>query len=98
MMHENRPTLHVPSTLQIMLGLDTVREIPAELWTAARAKAERPGVTVRHAGREYQGAVTWGEGKFARVTIWRGAGDWQSWEWSWSAVAQSLNSGKPLTT
>ena len=87
--------LHVPSNLQILLGIDTVRDIPAAPWTAARAKAERPAVTIQHAGREYNGHVT-GK-KFARVTIWRSAQDWQTWEWSWSAIARSLNSGKPLT-
>lgn len=94
--------LHVPSNLQIMLGADTVHELPAEPWTVARVKTERPSVTVRHAGREYQGRVTGVEtyalGTYARVTIFRRADDWQTWEWSWSAVARSLNSGKPLTT
>lgn len=88
--------LHAPSTLQILLGIDTVRDIPAAPWTAARAKTERPDVTVRHAGREYPGLVT--GGRFARVTIWRGPQDWQVWEWSWPALARSLNSGKPLAT
>ena len=97
MKSEKRPTLHVPTHLKVMLGLDTVREIPAEPWTAARARAEHPEVTVRHAGREYQGRVT-GRGDCARVTIWRGPQDWQTWEWSWSAIARSLNSGMPLKT
>ena len=79
-----------------LLWLDAVRDIPAVPWTAARARGEHPDVTVRHAGREYQGRRT-GK-KFARVTISRSPTDWQSWEWSWAAIAHSLNSGKPLTT
>ena len=97
MKNEKRPTLHIPSNLQVMLGLDTVRDIPAVPWTAARVKTERPDVTVRHAGQEYQGRVT-GRGNFASVTIWRGPQDWQTWEWSWAAVTRSLNSGRPLMT
>ena len=88
--------LHVPSNLRIMLGLDTVHEISATPWTEARARAERPDVMVRHAGREYQGRIT-GK-KFARVTISRSPTDWQTWEWSWKAIARHLNSGIPLTT
>mgnify|MGYP001608389025 CR=1 FL=1 len=96
-MKTKRHTLHVPSNLQIMLGIDQVREIPAEPWTAARVKAEHPDVTVRHADQEYRGRVT-GSGDYAHVTIWRSAQDWQSWEWSWPAIARHLNSGRPLAT
>ena len=46
MPNEKRPTLHIPSNLQIMLGIDAVREIPPEPWTCTRVKAERPDVTV----------------------------------------------------
>ena len=101
-MRTKRHTLHVPSNLHIMLGLDTVHDIPPALWTVARVKAERPDVTVRHAGREYQGritgAATYALGTYACVTIARSPTDWQTWEWSWAAIAHHLNSGNPLTT
>ena len=95
-MRTKRHTLHVPSNLHIMLGLDTVHEIPTLPWTEARARIERPPVTVRHAGKTYTGQIS--GVKFARVTIWRTADDWQTWEWSWKAIAHHLNSGIPLTT
>ena len=71
--------------------------LAAETWTAARAKAERPEVTVCHCGMLYRGAVTGNDAR-AHVTIRRSYDDWQTWEWSWATVAHSLNSGRPLTT
>ena len=38
MKNEQRPTLHVPTNLKVMLGLDTVREIPAVSWTITRTR------------------------------------------------------------
>ena len=71
--------------------------LAAKPWTCARVKAERPDVTVCHCGMLYRGAVTGNDAR-AHVTIRRSYDDWQTWEWSWAAVARSLNSGKPLTT
>ena len=97
MRNEKRPTLHIPSNLQIMLGVDAVRETPADPWTAARVKTERPDVTVCHCGMLYRGAVTGNDAR-AHVTIRRSYDDWQTWEWSWGAIARSLHSGRPLMT
>lgn len=61
------------------------------LWTEARVRAELPLLRVRVEGEEMTGSPVGRCLPFA--VVYAGYG---RWEFSWSALASSLNSGRPL--
>ena len=69
--------------------------VTREAWTPATVREDLPDVTVRFRGREVQ-CITFGrQCDFARVQL-QGARDVPAWEFSWDAIARSLNTGRPL--
>lgn len=68
---------------------------PSLPWTVERVREELPDVTVDWAGVvTIHGKAVGRQNRFARVYD----GNRYVGEWSWEAVARSLNTGRPLKT
>ena len=74
-----------------------------DAWTELTVREHLPDVVVKLGEILHAGALS-GRGRpYATVSVAThysptlGRRVWQSWEYSWSAVVRSLNSGRPLS-
>ena len=95
--------VHVPSNLQIALGIDTVKEFPLP-WTERRVREELPHVEVEvvvRTGRKtrlHKAILRGRELGYPAAHLLDEQGDitGENYLFSWAAIVHSLNTGEPL--
>lgn len=65
-------------------------------WTIDRAIREMPSVRIRIRGKVETGRLSGKSLPFPRVSVNRGKGERESYEFSWETIAHCLNAQVPL--
>ena len=65
-------------------------------WTVARVMAELPTVMIRIRGKVENGTISGIKLAFPVVSVDRGKGEREGYEFAWGAIVHSLNEGAPL--
>ena len=95
--------VHVPSNLQIALGIDTVRESPLP-WTEKRVREALPHIEVEvvvRTGRKtrlHKAILRGRELSYPAAHLLDSHGDitGENFIFSWASIVHSLNTGEPL--
>lgn len=65
-------------------------------WTVARVIAEMPAVKIRIRGKVETGRISGAQLPFPVVSVDRGRGEREGYEFAWETIAHSLNENLPL--
>ena len=70
----------------------------ADVWTVARVIREMPAVKIRVRGKVETGRIAGTKLPFPMVSVQRGPGAWESFEFAWETIAHCLTAERILET